>query len=854
MDRLVRRRGPLACVVIAVVAAVLVAAFTGPVRVSGSPRATAAADLGTTALAQLAQLHDVRLRGTLETESGVPLDVDIVTLASGDTTATVSDGAGGVATFAAVGGKVVVNGNNAWWLNTVPVYAYQIAGKWVQATENMGFPIGMLTALSGKQLGEKFAGDDWAAKPTVYVDGTPAVALSPKDSPWTIYLSTEGGTRLLGIGGPLAAAGEKLREQPGGTAQSFPTGLVSASAVDDPCKQRTDKALTDAKQQAATAPAAPPVPEANHGPAIEVTLVPTGTCMTPACPTPIEVTNSGDEPAQGTLSVTSTSGGGGDLPISVGPGQTVQQSVSVVNPASSCTETCTRSYTVTAFAQVTSVAGPDLDTGRRLHDRGVDPNRPVPGQPGLAGPDVNSVIDKLSTPGPAVAGFQANGDLLDQVIALVRDSGDGRVLSLLAVLAKNPAIAVAADQPSPVVALAQTAVRGNRVKQLGARQALSLLAQLAQDAGRQPNTLRVDHDLILDSQNKRVYSIASVTNPDNRAQRVYDAADAGIKAFTTVDTTGYAKVLVLDFGDSYPEYGQVHRKTLVDLLSKLTTGGSQRLTDLLRDPSGQPVVTELMVANKLTRESVPGGRYEFTADDLRAMVYQRAATTPTRKPTSSDLVYTQANLDHMLHGDPYDPANPGKQYPGGHLGGAGGPGKTEFPKAWTVDDIKAAIAQVVDRANTVDGQANPTAAPRADVNHMNARVWSWRFLGQATVKGITAELDLYIYDGGTFRNGYPSLRAGGPNHALTRDDVFVNHSATFDDKAIFQNPDPPATPQLNNARTFPPRYNNTNDTWEYPAATPDGRPAVDQAGTPIVYKTDNTGALTPGSPTPTPGC
>ncbi|WP_253885017.1 EndoU domain-containing protein [Actinokineospora diospyrosa] len=850
------RRAPLAVVVLAVVAAVLVSVFAEPGRVVGRPSAAAAADLGASALGRLAELGDLRLRGTLETEGGIGLGIDVVALAGGETTASVTDGAGGAATFVAVDDRVVVNANAAWWLNTVPVYAHQIAGKWVKATEDMGFPIGMLTALSGKRLRDMFAGDDWTAEPTVYVDGTRAMALSPRGSPWTVYLATEGGTRLLGVGGPLAATGDKLRKL-GGRAQAanFPYALVSTSGVDDPCRESTGRALADAQQQAATAPAPPPVPEPNHGPSISVTVLPSGTCMTPMCPTAVEVRNAGDETATGMLSVTSTSGGGGVLPISLGPLQSTQQVFQVLNPASSCTQTCTRPYTVTAFAQVTAVAGPDLDTGKRLHERGVDPNRPVPGKPAVAGPDVNSVIDKLSTPGPAVAGFARQGDpLLDEVVGIVQKSGDARLLSLLTVLAKHPAIAVDAGAPSPAIALARAAVKGKGPERLAARQALSLLSQLAQEGGRTPNTLRVDKGLLVDAQAKRVYSIASVTNPEDRDQRVYDAVDKGVQAFAGVDTTGLAKVLVLDFGDAFPAYGQVQRNILVDQLS-LHTAGGKRLIDLLRDATGEPAIAELMVANRLTRAHVPGGRYVFGVDDVRALLHQRPTAAPTKKPTSKDLVYTAPNFEHMLQGDPYDPANPGKQDRGGHASGAGGPNKTEFPKAWTPDDIKEAIAQVVDQGNTVDKQLQPTNDPRADRNHMNAQVWSWRYLGQATVKGITVELDLYVYEDGVFRNGYPSDRGAGPNKIATRDQVHVDKTTTLDDRTIFKNPpSPPADPQLNGARTFPPRYNQTADTWEYPAVARDGRPALDQSGNPVVYTTDLAGVPIPGSPVPVAGC
>jgi hypothetical protein len=835
---------------------VLVAIFSGPTAVPGTAQAVAAADLSRTALDQLDKFDNLRLQGSLETESGIELDVDIVALTGGGTTASVSDGAGGRADFVAVGDRVVVNANNAWWLNTVPVYASSLSGKWVQATENMGFPIGMLKVLSGKELRKAITGDEWSAVPTVYADGTPAVALTASKSPWTLYLASKGG-RLLGIGGPLAKAGQKLR-QPGSSAGSYPYALVNTTAVDDPCREQTGRTLTDAKQQAPTAPVAPPVPEPNHGPNVSVSIPPTGVCTTPTCPTPVVVQNAGDVAAEGTLMVSSTSGGGGATGVVVGPGQQVQQTFQVGNPASSCRQTCTVPYTVTAFVQVTSVAGPDLDTGKRLYDKGVDPNRPVPGKPGVAGDDVNKVIDGLTTPGPVVPGFRKSGLQEDsrvaQVVQLVADSGDQRLLSLLRTLARHPAIAVPADQPSPVVALARTAVKGKRVEQLAARQALSLLAQLVANDGRQPNSLGVENGLILDHQAKRIYSIAPVTNPENRAQRIYDTVDQAIKQFGTAGA-GYSRVVVLDFGGSYPEYGQVQRGVLLEQLSKLKGINGKSLADLLRDGSGKPVISELMVANKVTRDSVPGARYVFTADDLQAFVHERPASMPTTKPTSGGLVYTQPNVRHIVEGDPYDPGSPGKQDTGGHLAEAGGPGKTEFPKAWTFEDVQEAIRQVVDKGNTIDGQGNPTGQPRSDVNHMNAEVWSWRYLGTATVKGVTVELDLYVYADGTVRNAYPALRAGGPNMVAGRETVHVNKTAPLTDATIFKNPDnPPASPKLNGARTAPPRYDRTTDTWKYPALDAKGNPRVDQSGKQITYGTDNDGNLVPGYPVPVPGC
>jgi hypothetical protein len=103
----------------------------------------------------------------------------------------------------------------------------------------------------------------------------------------------------------------------------------------------------------------------------------------------------------------------------------------------------------------------------------------------------------------------------------------------------------------------------------------------------------------------------------------------------------------------------------------------------------------------------------------------------------------------------------GKQNTGGHLAGAGGPGKTEFPKAWTFEDVQEAIRQVVDKGNTVDSQGKPTNQPRLDINHMKTEVWSWRYIDTATVKGVPVELDLYVYEDGTVRNTYPTT--GSPN-------------------------------------------------------------------------------------------
>ncbi|WP_018681206.1 EndoU domain-containing protein [Actinokineospora enzanensis] len=845
--------GVLAGVVIVV--ACLAALLSGPVSVPGTPSATGAADLARSALGQLGGLGDVRLRGSLTTESGVDLAIDVVALSGGRTTATVSDGAGGAATFLAVRDRVVVNANSAWWLNTVPVYAQSLSDTWVHATDDMGFPVGMLTALSGARLREVVDGSSWTARPTVYVDGTRAFALSAHGSPWTIYLSSEN-SLLLGIGGPLAGMGDRLRKAQTGGAYS--SGLVSTTAVDDPCRERANKTVTDAGEKVASAPEPPPVPAAGHGPDLSIDIVATGTCMTASCPTPVAVVNSGDEAATGMLSVTATSGGGGVLPFTVAPGQRSEQVFQVVNPAYTCTQSCTRPYDVSAFAQVTTIAGGDLDTGRRLYDKGVDPNRPVPGRPEVAGPDVNSVIDRLITPGPAVAGFARaaapDDPAVERVIDLVQKSGDARLLSLLRTLARHPAIAVADGQPSPVIDIARSAVRGKGAERLAARQQLALLADLAQQPGRSPNSLSAQTGLVTDTFGKRVYSIASVTNPDDRDRRVHTAADEALKRFATVETTGLAKTLVLDFGDAFPAYGQVQRKVLVDQLSLLRVDG-RSLADLLGGGTDTPVVDELMVANKFTRDSVPGGRYVFTRDDLTAFLHRRPADIPRTKPAGKDLVFTEPNVHHMAEGDPYDAADPGKQNTGGHLAGAGGPGKTEFPAAWTLDDVKAALAQVADQGRTVDSQGNLTTQPRADRNHMNAPVWSWRYLGTATVKGITVEIDMYVYSDGTFRNAYPALRAGGPNRIVDRDRVHVAKSATLNDTTLFKNPDnPPANPQLNGARTLPPRYDRATDTWRYPALDATGKPAVDQAGQPVTYVTDNAGVRTPTSPIPVAGC
>ena len=834
MGRLSARRFGVGAGVAIVVITALLALLAPSITMPGAARAVPAAELSRVALDQLGKIGDLRLRGEIENAAGTPLAVDIVALAGGRTTATVSDGGGGTAVVVAQGDDMVVKANAAWWLNTLPAYQLGLADKWVRVRYDMGFPVDLLRTLSGKGLSELIAGQtrggEWTSRPTTYPDGTPAFALTAGDLPWTVYLAVSGG-RLLGIDGPLAEVGDRLRGQAG--ASAFPFASVSATPVDDPCKEKAEKESAEAEKALATAPEPPPAPTRASGPMVSVQIPSTGVCSTPSCPTQVVVTNAGDTAASGTLMVSSTSGGGGTQPVTVGPGQTTTQTFSVVNPARTCTRTCTRPYTVTAHMQVTSIAGPDVAQGKRLNDQGIDPNRPAPARPDVTGPGVNSIIDGFTRPGPAVAGLvhgaQDKKDAVDAVVAAV----DNDIAQLVLDIVHSGAVAEP-DGSEPVLDLAMRVDREkNKARKDGLRQTLQLLRDLAVEKGRRKGSLVLEDGLILDNRHKRAYSAQGVKGAQGGAEAAKNLTDAiglAIDAFDAAGVDGkYARVVSIDIRPSLPSFGRVPRNVLIKEL------GAHRamLRSVLVDGSGAQRIAGLLITNQVSRDLVHGGRHVLSGQDLVAFTAQRAPNPPTAKPNPTQLVFTDANKRHMLEGDPYESdasatnptGTPTRRKKGGHQGGAGGPGKTEFPVSWTYEDIRSAIQQVV---------ANGTAKgnPSPDPNHMGGEEWAWRYSGPATIRGVTVNLDVIVYDGGVVRNAYPNQNNQVRDHTspdrLNPDVVFVN-------------PEPPGTvdPVVAGLPDAEVRYDRGSNTWQYTE--------LDSSGGKTVYTTDDNGDLVPGT-------
>lgn len=837
MDK--RRNWVVAGVIALAVALVAVlGVISGPNVVAGSPGIPAAGDLGVDALTQLADLDDLRLEGVLETESGAALSFDIAVTGEG-TVAEVTDAAGGVATFVAVEEKVVVKANDAWWLNTVPAFQVALTDTWTTATDDMGFPMEMLTSLSTKSLHDKVsrtAGGGWASTPVSYPDGTAAFALTAEGSPWTVFVSSRGEPRLLGLDGPLAGGTQKLRQ--GGPA--YPSASFNTSKADDPCLDEAKRKLEEAKPQVGKAPEPPPVPEAGHGPSISIDTPITGVCTTPMCPTPVVVTNSGDEPAVGTLFVVASSGGGGSFLVNVPAGGTSQQTASVVNPANTCTQTCTREYQITAFVQLQS-AGTDLDQGKRLYDKGLDPNAPVPDKPQVSGPGVNTTIDGLTNPVSPVVGFtQPDDRFIEEITDLVGRAPEAKITPYLRTLAGySPKIGTTGGGPHPAVDLGRITLTGKGPEKQAARQALALLAELVTQSGRPNASLTVDQGLVKDTFAKKTYSIAAVTGESSSGDpnpRVYQAVEQAVERVKKADP-GYAKVIVLDFGDRVPGYGASPREDLARMLTRINSNG-RPLGELLIDSAGKPTVDQLLVANKLTRDN--GARYTFTADELTMMTRTRSASPPAEPPNPDKLEVPDVNQRHITTGDPYDPGDPlrNQDESGGHAAGAGVPGKSEFPADWTWEDILEAARQVVAEEQQAyeEAKKNGTSyenAPTERTNPMYGTEWGWRISGTATVKGTTVEITVVVYDGA---DDDAVLRTAFPNENNTP-------GAAGDPRSVFVNPEldesqlDPAYQRSN--RSGPVTYHRNTDTFSFTVDGADGKP--------VTITTDASGVPLPGT-------
>lgn len=852
-------------VVVALIAALAV--FTGPVGVPGTAVPVDADELSGVALDEFGKISELRLTGEVRTAVGATLTTDVAVLSGGRVTATVSDGAGGAAEFAVLGGTTAVRANRAWWLNTMPVAAEAHTDRWVRADDGVGFPVALLTSLSGAGIREliraRTDGHRWRATADELPDGTPVHALTTDDGAWTVHVSLDDEPRLLGFEGPLT---EALRKFAGTRGTAYPGVRFTTSAPDDGCRTDAERRLAEATPEVRAAPPPPQPPTPADDPVVGVQIASTGLCTTPTCPTPVTVANAGQAGVTGMLVVSSSSGGGGVFPVQLGPGGSATNTAVVVNPAGTCRQTCTIPYTVTAFVQVTALAGGDLDAGRRLHERGVDPNDPVPGNRRARGPDVVGLVDGMTSAAPPLpAGFrrQDTGDVVDLVQETVGVALEGRVLSSVRVLGEHPALVRPANPAEhPLIGLVEEVLKGDDEDvRSAARQTLLLLQRLAEENGRQPGTVALTNGALLDSQHGRAYSVAAL-GPDERskAERAANPAhplgrveERVLNGLTTARgrlPAGYSHVLVLHVDPQTPEIRHLSRRGVIDHLMKTEAGGTP-----LRKPVLDPPVSEFVVVNGRSRVLADPrfpGAHVYGQEDIEALTRTFDPNTPPNGPPQpGSLVLTPANERHILTGDPYDPTEPeAVQDDGGHLAGAGVPGKTEFPSAWAADDVKQVVRQLITTTE-------PEPTPVRGGNHMGVTQWQWVYVGAVTHEGITVELTVRVLDDGRIRTAHP-----------TENDVVNNMGDPWDPTAVHRNPHPvPPRPVLTDSagRTAPLRPTD-RPRWVRPAEP--GRrghwlhPGTDKAGNQVVVRTDETGGFDPatdvldvhGNPAPVARC
>ncbi len=254
---------------------------------------------------------------------------------------------------------------------------------------------------------------------------------------------------------------------------------------------------------------------------------PGGICYSALCPFTVTVSNSGGMAAVGTLMITSSSGGPMTVPVNIAPRGQFSTTYNAPNPAPpSPNGSVTVPIYVQAFTQVTSFAGPDVDAGKRLDDRGVDPNNPLPGNPSAYGPDVTRFLDRTTANVP-VAGLtrQPDGDqVIETARNMVSDGISSRLFDTLLQLVNSPALRYGDDVTrSPLPDLVQQAADDSSPADAQqARRMLDLLKRLT--AGRPPPAtpdqapVHVEDGVIYDD-DKLAYRPAVITGKGNTGRR-----------------------------------------------------------------------------------------------------------------------------------------------------------------------------------------------------------------------------------------------------------------------------------------------------------------------------------------------
>ncbi|MEU3274545.1 hypothetical protein ABZ639_27190 [Saccharomonospora sp. NPDC006951] len=646
-----------------------------PHDVAGAARPVGAAAMGEWALAELRELDELAVSGRVELGRGSGLSLTAVTDAEGRVNAHVTDSGGGAAHYVADEGTVTVRANRQWWLNHVPGYTLKATGVWLKADDDMGLPLAVLHALSGRGLAGSVLSEGeprfWTSRPAIGAGGTPALALtvSTPESGATVYVSRDapaGEGRLLGIAGSISGGGGgapgALARQPApppGATGGYPYVDLSTA------KPTPSVARDSAKELSETAPE---VKEAGEPPAIAGSpasfLITAGAwppCVDiPMCSAPMTVTNVGGEEGTGTVLLSSSNGASTSAPVSLAPGGSTVVPFSVPNTAPAGGSVM---INITGIVQVTSRMGKNTEVPKRLGERGIDVNNPV-GTPSVYGPEVLRVLDEL-TRGTDAENLSANASAAQTV----RTASEAGVLGPVHRLVTSPGLAGPADRADHNVSRVVGTLSGDSPPATDLARAatvhlLERAAALAADrtepedkgtvvmadpaeltvkgSGGEEVTGSYRADL-LDTAQKRAYGIEAVPAPaldllprsPARAGELLRAVQRGVEKLTggtgNKAPPGYAKVVEVYVESAGDGLQSATLGQLTHVLGTAETEGAT-LRDVVLDEQGKPVIDELVLVNDASTGADPGGAnpdgYVLGAEALTAL----AAPEPPRAP------------------------------------------------------------------------------------------------------------------------------------------------------------------------------------------------------------------------------
>jgi hypothetical protein len=828
-----------------IVLAVTLVIVTPARKVAGAAVAADPVGAATHALDQLAGMADVELSGWVGTQTAQRLHVDVVATTDG-VQAVVKDEAGGAAEIVAGEKNAAIKANSAWWLNTVPAYQQDYTDKWVKADDTMGFPVSVLGGLSGTEIRRlvtaRSAG--WTATPTMFQASRPAMELTRGDTGWRVYVTPTDPPSLLGIGGPLLAKPDRLTGQADG--RTFPDAELGVGEPGTDCRDQTGKTVDQTEPTIPDLPA-PEVSDPDERPELEGQVTaPGGICMSPVCPFTVLVMNIGNAAGVGTVLITSSSGPPVTAPLNLPPGGEFTTVYNAPNPAPpSEGGRVTVTITVQAFAQVTSLAGPDIDAGKRLHDRGVDPDNPVPAKPSATGPGVTGIMDGL-TSGAPVLGVRRQDDVIAAARLLLGDALDAGLTALLDQLVHAPALRYGADPTrTPLIDLFKKAAKGKPAEQELALRTLKVLLSLTQGNSAPGSVYVQENGVIVDDLTKHAYVIGQLKGGLDAQQSVDGLYDEIEKARGLLDAKGvvpdgYAKVVEVDIrGTQAGSLGVKTRAGIRDVLRDGRPKGKSFRDVLLED--GEPAVDTLQIVSPssgLPNRGAQGGALVFDQHDLIALGQKKDTSLPATPPTTLQPHFTPYTSQHTWEGDTPDEHD---ETGGGHGYGVGAPEKTEYPQTWTQPVAEDRAIEVVQRAiaNKQQGNENDGDGTSADgttigrpidnKNQMDVEVGSW------VVHGVSngVELEITVLQDGTIASAYPTGRVTDASGVLQPYESIKNPA---DPNLPFQNPKlPPGAPkaELENPNTGKTKGYSVSQTQrpQYLRVGADGEPEWVYRGT-----------------------